>query len=247
MPELSWNAEYWGGGYDWKTGGGGEEWSIPWGGSEPQWFGTLYPRLHRFLPSRAILEIAPGFGRWTKFLLPACEEYFGIDLSHECVQACESAFAKSQHARFIQNDGLSLSIAPDAHFDFVFSFDSLVHAEMEVLDSYVPQILGKLTPGGVAFVHHSNLAALATDVENNHARARSVSAEKVAGLVAESGGKILVQERVSWFAPHLNDCFTLFARKEHPDTAPPARIENARLSEEASIVRDAQAPYIRVR
>jgi hypothetical protein len=27
-----------------------------WGGSEPQWFGSLYPRLHRFLPARAILE-----------------------------------------------------------------------------------------------------------------------------------------------------------------------------------------------
>ena len=72
MPDVNWNLIAWDG-YDWSDRG--EGFSEPWGGSEAQWFGSLYPRLHRFLPAKNILEIGPGVGRWTKFLLPLCERY----------------------------------------------------------------------------------------------------------------------------------------------------------------------------
>ena len=32
---------------------------------DSQWFGLIFPRIHAFLPTGTILEIAPGFGRWT--------------------------------------------------------------------------------------------------------------------------------------------------------------------------------------
>jgi len=47
--------------YDWTHAG--EEWSAPWGSSAAQWDGTIFPRIHDCLPSKTILEIAPGFGR----------------------------------------------------------------------------------------------------------------------------------------------------------------------------------------
>ena len=244
MPELNWNLAQWSAVYNWKSGG--EEWSEAWGGSEAQWFCSLYSRLHRFLPARSILEIAPGFGRWTKFLLAGCERYVGIDLTADCVQACERIFATARNARFFQNDGLSLSAASDGQFDFVFTFDSLVHAEMDVMDSYVPQILRKLTPGGAAFVHHSNLFALGPNAENKHHRARSVSGESVIGTVARAGGRILVQEQINWGDQDLTDCLTLFVREEHPDTAPPIHTENPRFMAEASMIRASQSPYTRV-
>jgi hypothetical protein len=45
---------------------------------------AFYPRIHKYLPAKRILEIAPGFGRWTRFLIPSCEELKGIDLSSKC-------------------------------------------------------------------------------------------------------------------------------------------------------------------
>ena len=102
-----------------------------------------------------MLEIAPGFGRWTQFLLPATKiEYLGIDISEECVNRCRNIFRDVDKALFYPNDGLSLNMVPDALFDFIFSFDSLVHAEIDVLEAYIPQILQKLRPNGVAFIHH---------------------------------------------------------------------------------------------
>lgn len=241
MPDLNWNRTFWAGGYDWKTGG--EEWSEVWGGSEPQWFGSLYPRLHRLLPAKAILEIAPGFGRWTKFLLPTCQHYLGIDLSGECIAACCSTFKDAKHARFVQNDGLSLDAARDEQFDFVFSFDSLVHVEVDVLESYIPQILRIMAPAGVAFLHHSNMASLGPKAENRHARGRSVSWQIAAEIVQKSGGKVLCQEQINWGVPHLTDCLTLLARQEHPHTGPTVHIKNGKFMDEAFIIRDMQAPY----
>src|SRR4030095_8370524 len=45
----------------------GEEWSSAWGGSEAQWLGAIFLRIRAFIPTDTILEIAPGFGRWTNF------------------------------------------------------------------------------------------------------------------------------------------------------------------------------------
>ena len=77
MPRLDWNIHQWDGEYNWELKG--EEWSSSWGSSEAQWFGSLYPRLHKYFPAARILEIAPGFGRWTRFLLDYCDDYTGID------------------------------------------------------------------------------------------------------------------------------------------------------------------------
>jgi hypothetical protein len=144
----------------------------------------------------------------------------------------------------VQNDGRSLAGVSEDHFDLVFTYDSLVHAEADVIDSYVSQILRKLNLGGVAFVHHSNLAAL-PGTQNFCARAATVSAETVARAITQAAGKVLVQERINWGVPELTDCLTLFARGDHPDQSPAAQIENPRYMEEAALIRENQAAWHR--
>jgi len=241
MPTVERNAKIWDSDYDWSKGG--EEWSGPWGGSEPQWFGSLYPRLHRFLPAHAILEIAPGYGRWTKFLLSMCQKYMGVDLSSQCIESCKGSFASASHAQFFNNDGMSIDAAPDNTFDLVFSFDSLVHAETEVLDSYVPQILRKLTYGGIAFVHHSNVAALPPMKWIPHMRSSSVSAETVASAITRASGNILLQEIINWHGEDMIDCISIFCRPERGSRSAPARIWNAKFTAEVEIIREMQSPY----
>jgi len=237
---MTWNtASFWST-YDWKARG--EEWSESWGGSEAQWFGSLFPRLHRFLPANRILEIAPGFGRWTHYLLPTCRELLGIDVSSDCVAACRERFRAARHASFSQNDGLSLTDAKDGSFDLVFSFDSLVHADIDVMASYVPQILQKLTDQGVAFVHHSNLLQFNGSIGTPHGRAPSVSARKIADLVKRNRGKILVQEMINWGGEDMHDCLTLFARDSHK-AGQGRLIKNNRFMDEAFIIRDFQSVY----
>ena len=227
MPRLDWNSHQWDGEYNWERKG--EEWSSSWGSSEAQWFASLYPRLHKYLPARRILEIAPGFGRWTRFLLDYCDDYIGIDLSDECVKACKQSFSKVERACFFKNDGLSLEHA-SGQYDLVFSFDSLVHADIEVFDSYIPAILRLMKPDGIAFIHHSNFKD-SGESKNIHNRSENVTARYVGEVIELNGGSILIQEKINWGGKLLVDCLTTFG-KRHPMYRPVV-LENYRFMDEA--------------
>jgi hypothetical protein len=53
--------------------------------------------------------------------------------------------------------GKSLSAVADGSIDFAFSFDSLVHFEVDAMESYLRELACKLSADGVAFLDHSNL------------------------------------------------------------------------------------------
>jgi SAM-dependent methyltransferase len=239
MPEISWNHARWDKEFDWSQSG--EEWSAGWGGSEAQWFGTLFPRLHRRFPAKRVLEIAPGRGRWTKFLVGLCDELVGIDLSEGCIEFCRNMFR--ENASFFVNDGYSLEAA-EGKFDLVFSFDSMVHAEFDVIESYVPQILDRLTDDGVAFIHHSNFAAAGAQ-RNWHSRAESVSAHRFAKCVEQNGGGLIHQELIDWSreGKELIDCMSLFSRRPNPDWEGPR--QNPKFWDEAWNIRSNIAPYFK--
>ena len=81
----------------------------------------------------------------------------------------------------------------DGQFDLVFSFDSMVHANLEVHQAYIPQILRKLTKNGVAFIHHSNYTEPSVPWEN-HCRAEDVTAAAYSEIVTQAGGHVMLQE-----------------------------------------------------
>jgi SAM-dependent methyltransferase len=157
MATIDENLKCWNSDYNWPSGG--DEWSEQFGGTEALWFFVLYPRIPRFLPAPVILEIAPGFGRWTQFLKAQCHSLIAVDISEKCIEHCKTRFAADNHIQFHVNDGTSLDAVPDNSVDFIFSFDSLVHAERDVIRAYLVQVARKLKPDGVGFLHHSNSGA----------------------------------------------------------------------------------------
>ncbi len=243
--DREWNRRTWNDTYAWPDGG--EEWSVEWGGSSAEWFATILPRLRQFLPCDAICEIGPGFGRWTRFLLPSCMSYVGVDLSERCVAHCVSTFGSA--GTFLCSDGLRLDGVATGSCDLVFSFDSLVHADARVMESYIPQILDKLRPMGVAFLHHSNLGMfggrpqpLGGNPVQDCYRAADVSAERVRVWVGEHGGAIMRQEIVDWLGTRSLDCFTLFSRAGDY-AAPGAVVVNSDFGHEMRHAREVLAPW----
>lgn len=241
MDNIKLNAELWGKYYDWA--GAGEEWSEMWGGSRAQWLGSLYPRISAFLPTRSILEIAPGYGRWTQYLLSACKQYRGIDLSQECIDACRKRFDKAKHALFSTNDGVSLSAIDDSSIDFVFSFDSLVHASADVMSAYIAEILRVLRDNGTAFIHHSNFMEVGDQVDNTHGRGPDVSADTIRQAIVNAGGVVLIQEKINWGKSECTDCLSLFGLHGQLE---PVLIENHDFMLEGNNIRKYQSPYTRV-
>lgn len=244
MPDLDWNRVMWNDHHPWPESG--DEWSVRWGGPKAQWYGAIFPRIARWLPARRTLEIAPGHGRWTQFLLRQTDDYWGVDLSPRAIERCRQRFSAYSRAHFAQNDGRSLGAVADASIDFAFSYDSMVHLELDVMGAYCGEILRKLTADGVAFVHHSNAAnGVDADNPNADARGKSVSSGAVKQAIEASGGRILIQEEINWGGVARIDCMTTFCRAEAYAHIRPLQIQNDSFTLEANLIRQVQSHYHR--
>ena len=229
MASIDQNKQWWNES-DWSEAG--NEWSSAYGTPAMQWYASILPRIHRYLPAATILEIAPGFGRWTHYLKAACKELLLVDLSEKCIAACRQRFQAETHLRYHLNDGRSLAMIPDRVVDFLFSFDSLVHVEKDVMQAYIEQLPAKLAPDGVAFIHHSNLGEFAgyfAAVDRlprgrgllsrlrlvepgDHKRARSMTGEVFLSLATAVGLKVVSQELVNWGTRRPIDCISVVTR-----------------------------------
>ena len=239
--------------YDWKEAG--EEWSAPWGSSAAQWAGTIFPRIRECLPAGTILEIAPGFGRWTDYLKDYCERLWAVDKSSECIEACRQRFAAASHVHCCLNDGRSLSMIPKASIDFVFSFDSFVHTSRDIVEAYLRELATKLKIGGKGFIHHSNFGEYANTRREQlpealakplikakildwaHHRNPSMTAELFRVLCEQNGLYCVSQELVNWRGRRLIDCLSLFVRSDSAPQNATKIIRNSNFMREAVRIR----------
>ena len=229
MPDLEAIRDTWNHPSGWISGG--DEWSGPWGGTEPLWWGTLLPRIHAFTPCEVVLELGPGEGRWSHYLRGLADRLILVDVAEHCVDVCRRKFDGDPGVSCYLGDGRSLTMVSGGLVDFVFSFDSLVHAEADVLRDYAFELARILTPDGIAFIHHSNMAvyrrsaalsrripdrlrrrliARGLVVNVDAWRAESTSAEQFAGFCEEAGLSCVGQELIAWeYGRHLSDVISL--------------------------------------
>ncbi len=135
---------------------------------------------------------------------------------------------------------MTLAAAGSEKFNFIFSFDSLVHAEVDVFAEYIPQVISLLTDTGTAFIDHSNFSNSGA-AENRGARSKSVTANLVARLVQEAGGHIIVQEVINWCGVEPTDCLTLF--KRGPESSQSVLLPNRNFMLEATIIQQVHNTY----
>lgn len=236
MPSVKENLNKWST-YSWNEQG--NEWSKSWGGTANCFWGTIYPRIQTFIPGENILEIAPGFGRWTQYLKDYCDHLTVVDLTEKCIAACQHRFADCSHINYHVNDGKSLTMIPDESIDFVFSFDSLVHVEEDVIKAYLQQIALKLKPNGIAFIHHSNLGSYFNtntgklEVENKFWRGESMSAKLFEQYCEQVKLQCISQEIIAWCGDILCDCISVFTPKISKWNQPNRIVENIYFMDEA--------------
>ena len=239
--------------YDWTNAG--EEWSAPWGSSAAQWSGAIFPRIRNCLPAPTILEIGAGFGRWTHYLREHSDQVIAVDRIDGCVNACRQRFQDDPRVRCVLNDGRSLPMIADDSIDFVFSFDSLVHAKPEMVEGYLAELATKLKPVGRGFIHHSNFGEYANSFRErlpkaltklpikmnlldwDHRRDRTMTAVLFRDLCERLGLVCLRQELVNWRGRRLIDCFSTIARTDRSQRIATHVIRNRNFMREAAEIR----------
>lgn len=218
MPTVEQNRANW---TEHTWAGQGDEWSGLWGGTESLWWGSLLPRFHAFVPTETILEIAPGFGRATQYLKDFCQHLTVVDVTERCIEACKQRFSSSSNITYYVNDGKSLDMIPDHSINVVFSFDSLVHAEPDVIKAYLSQMKRILKPNGMGFIHHSNVGGIPPLIKkipfirralNQGWRSEGMTARLFRQYCEQAELQCVGQEIINRITkyPLPHDCFSLF-------------------------------------
>ena len=156
MPTIKEN-KCWDSNYNWSKDG--DEWddqAIFCGKPYGEWKKSIADNfiLKNINSNSVVLEIAPGHGRWTEFLLKS-EKVILADLNPKCIEYCKNKFKSSSNISYFSNDGKSLSFVPDNSVDFIWSYDSFVHMEKDVIESYFKEFSRILKKGGKAIIHHA--------------------------------------------------------------------------------------------
>jgi SAM-dependent methyltransferase len=103
-----------------------------------------------------VLEIGPGGGRWTRYLLQA-KEIILVDLNAEFFPYLKNRAGKlTSKMRFKQTAGYELGGIDLDSVDFIFTFGTFVHIDPDGIDSYLGEMKRVLKPGGIAVVQYAD-------------------------------------------------------------------------------------------
>ena len=181
------------------------------------WDNVILPRIKDYLKGD-VLEDAPGHGRVTNFLakhLNILDSLELVDQSEHCIEYCRERFGRN--LKYHVNNGMSLNMIENNSKDFVFSWDSFVHMDREVINLYLAGFSNVLKKGGHGFIHHSYFYG-DKNPEKNKAGRSNMDIDEFADLLVKNNLKKVKQEifthkdTIKEDPSIINDCFTTFAK-----------------------------------
>ncbi|MGH6811779.1 MAG: class I SAM-dependent methyltransferase [Methylocella sp.] len=182
---------------------------------DAQWETLISPILAQYpIDYSKTIDFAAGYGRNTRKLLEAGAGHVTmVDVNPECVAQLELHFPR-ERTTAVLNDGAGLSNLDTSAFTFLYTFDAMVHFDLEIILSYVPEFSRVLNPGAYAFVHHSNYTANpGGDFRLNPHWRNFMSAGIFKHVASRSGFDVVQQKILSWGEPD-NDCITMLRRHD---------------------------------
>jgi SAM-dependent methyltransferase len=107
-------------------------------------------------PTQACIEIGPGGGRWTRYLI-GFKTLYAVDYHQELLDELARNFARPNIIP-VKNNGTDFPGIPDRSIDFIFSFGVFVHLDMPIVAAYLAEISRVLKPDGRAVIQYSDKA-----------------------------------------------------------------------------------------
>jgi SAM-dependent methyltransferase len=162
------------------------------------WKAGITSRYGPLLPAGGtVLEIGPGHGRWSEWLIEKAGLLVLCDISPNCLDACRARLAGRGRLRTHVSQGDDLPTDLTGKIDVVWSYDCLVHVGPRECERYLLEIARVLRPGGVAVVHHADrrsgrfaaaLTAISTWCQGKRHQGKS-------GVATDSGWRSRVSRR----------------------------------------------------
>jgi SAM-dependent methyltransferase len=117
-----------------------------------------YVRDHFLLPfvsqSSTVMEIGPGGGRWSRYLLEA-HRFYAVDCHQALLDELRSNFNRP-NIGFVKNNGDDFPDVETGSVDFIFSFGTFVHLDLDVIGRYLQNMKSVLSSKANVVIQYSD-------------------------------------------------------------------------------------------
>jgi hypothetical protein len=140
-------------------------------------------------PDRRALEIGPGGGRWTRYLL-GFEKLTVVDYHAQLLDELRRGFT-AKHMVFVKNNGSDFPGVEEGSIDYLFSFGTFVHLDVDLIHAYLANMRPLLKPGSNVVLQYSDqtkvMAQLNAGFSHN-------TPERMREMVTRAGYAILEED-----------------------------------------------------
>lgn len=181
---------------------------------DAQWAQAIGPILARHpIDMTRSVDFAAGYGRNTRKLLEAGAGHVTmIDVNPDCI-AHLKANLEGDRAVALLNNGMDLGEIETDQVTFLYTFDAMVHFDLEIVLAYIAEFSRVLKSGGHAFIHHSNYTGNpGGDFRENPHWRNFMSAAIFKHIATRHGFDVLSQDVLPWGGNPELDCITLMRR-----------------------------------
>lgn len=135
-------------------------------------------------------------------------------MSVNAIEACRRRFAGNANVECVVNGNGSIAV-PSGSITFLYSWDAMVHFNCSEIEEYFVEFKRVLRKDGLALIHHSNYAALASVArpwQENPGSRGYVSAQDVRRIARKCGLSVVKQQVMDWSEANL-DCITVLENR----------------------------------
>lgn len=185
------------------------------GDMERHWKTLIWPLLSKYpIDFSRTLELACGYGRNSRKLLEVgASSLTLVDVNSENIAYCREHIQPLGNVTLVQNNGIDLSQLGSNEFTFAYTFDSMVHFDLELIISYVEEFSRVMKEGGFVFIHHSNYSdAPGNDFRKNPHWRNFMSAAIMRHIAIRNKFDVVEQRIIDWGGCPNIDCLSLLKR-----------------------------------
>jgi ubiquinone/menaquinone biosynthesis C-methylase UbiE len=146
-------------------------------------------------PTHTALEIGPGGGRWTRYLLGFSRLYV-VDYHDELLRELRKNFSQPNMV-FVKNNGTDFPGVPDGSVDFVFTFGTFVHLDLELIAAYLTNLRRIVKPAANLVIQYSDKTKAPAQLNEGFS---DNDPERMTGMIRKAGYTILEEDRTT--LPH---------------------------------------------